>query len=347
MAYKAIENYPDKRIFFLSEMIHNPHVNKDLLENGIRFLMDTHGNPLINWDEVTNEDVVLIPAFGTTLETKEKLNEIGLLIAEYDTTCPFVAKVWNRSDKIAQRGFSLVVHGKPSHEETRATFSHAKDKAPAIIVKNLEETKQLAKYMLGELPEHDFYTDFEGRFSADFKLENLNKLGVVNQTTMLATETQEIANYLKGVLEQKFGGTDIKNHFADTRDTLCYATNDNQQATYALLNQANADLAIVVGGYNSSNTTHLVELCEEQLPTYFISSASKISDVNSITHFNIRQQKEITTNEFLAVNNKPLNIIITSGASCPDSMVETVIMKLKGCFKNTLAVEDVLKAALN
>ncbi len=346
MAYKAIENYPNKRIFFLSEMIHNPFVNQDLQEYGIQFLMDTYGNQLIEWDKISKNDVVLIPAFGTTIETKNKLNEIGLLVKEYDTTCPFVAKVWNRSKKIAKEDFALVVHGKPTHEETRATFSHAKANAPTIIVKNIEDTKKLAQYILGKLPENEFYKTYNGRFSENLKLSDLNKLGVVNQTTMLASETQAIANYLKQTLEQKFGQENIKKHFADTRDTLCYATNDNQQSTYKLLEEAKADLALIVGGYNSSNTTHLVELCENIVPSYFISSASKINSKNKISHFDIHKQNEIETHNYLPSKDN-VNIILTSGASCPDSMVEAVMMKILSFYKIEKNISEVLEESIS
>lgn len=345
MAYNAINNYPNKRIFFLSEMIHNPHVNKDLEENGVRFLMDTYGKQLIPWEKITKDDVVLIPAFGTTVEIKAKLDEIGLLIEEYNTTCPFVAKVWNRSADIAKKGFSLVVHGKPTHEETRATFSHAKENAPTIIIKDLDDAKKLGKFILGEFPEWVFYKSYKGMYSDNFDLKDLDKLGVVNQTTMLASETQDIANYLKEILEQKFGEQKIKQHFADTRDTLCYATNDNQQATFALLEESKADLAIVIGGYNSSNTTHLVELCEEKVPTYFISSAEAILSETSISYYNIHKRKESEKKNFLPQNN-PTNIIVTSGASCPDAMVEAVIMRLLELFENTKSVDEALKEVL-
>ncbi len=344
MAYKAIENYPDRQIYFLSEMIHNPHVNQDLQENGIKFIMNTYGEELIDWSEISKEDVVLIPAFGTTIEMKEKLDEIGLLVKEYDTTCPFVAKVWNRSEKIAKQGFSLVVHGKPKHEETRATFSHAKANAPTIVIKNIEEAKLLGELMLNE-DEESLLKKFKGRFSDGFKLKDLDKLGVVNQTTMLASETQEIASYLKGILEEKFDSKNIRDHFADTRDTLCYATNDNQQSTYALLNEANADMAIVVGGYNSSNTTHLLELCEQKVPSYFISSEKKIISENEITHFDIHEQKERVSNNYLP-EKEVVNIILTSGASCPDSMVEAVMNKVLTFFDNVKETDKVLKAAL-
>jgi len=345
-AYNAIEKYPDKRIFFLSEMIHNPIVNADLKEKGIDFLMDTKGNQLISWDTITQNDVVLIPAFGTTLKQKERLNKIGLLVEEYDTTCPFVSKVWNRSQKIAQKGFTIIVHGKPYHEETKATFSHAAANGATLIVKNMEETILLADFIQGKKPITQFWNYFKGRTSESFDPKiHLDKLGVVNQTTMLAEDTRGIAQFLKATLAKQFGIENIKEHFADTRDTLCYATNDNQTATYHLLEQANADIAFVIGGYNSSNTSHLVELCEEKMPTYFISSAKEIESETLINHFDLKSHSIKTTTNFLP--QSPCNIIITSGASCPDTLLEEVMMKLLSFYQTEVDVEMVLKQSLS
>ncbi len=345
IAYKTIENNPDKRIFLLSEMIHNPKVNEDLQNRGVRFLMDTSGNSLINWNELTKDDIVIIPAFGTTLEIQKKLNEIGIDPYEYNTTCPFVEKVWNRSSQLGRENFTIIIHGKHYHEETRATFSHSQVSGPSLIVRNMDETKFLAEVILGEKNSNDFYKFFEGKYSAGFDPEHhLNRIGVVNQTTMLATETQEIADLLKNTMIKKYGESEISLHFADTRDTLCYATYDNQEATYGLL-ESDADLAIVVGGYNSSNTSHLVELCEEKLPTYFISSADKIISNSLIHHFNIHSKSEIVTKNFIPSKEK-VGILLTSGASCPDSVVDDVLQKIHSFFPNVKAIEEVLKETL-
>lgn len=342
IAYKAIEENAGKRIFLLSEMIHNPEVNRNLIEHGIQFLMDTYGNQLIPFEELMPEDIVIIPAFGTTIEIEQLLIEKDIEVQKYNTTCPFVEKVWKRSYKLGADGYAVVIHGKARHEETRATFSHSSVSAPSVIVKDLEETKLLANFIKGEKPLTEFYKAFEGKYSENFEpAEHLNKLGVVNQTTMLATETQEIANYLKEVLIDKFGEENYKTHFADTRDTLCYATNDNQRATYALL-EAEADLAIVVGGYNSSNTSHIVELCEEKLPTYFINTADKILDEKTIKHFNLHTREETVTADFL-INKKPVNIILTCGASCPDALIENVMLKLLSYFNNIKPMEEVME----
>lgn len=327
IAYKTIEENPGKRIFLLSEMIHNPGVNADLQTNGIEFILDNFGNQIIDWDEITENDIVIIPAFGTTLETEEILRKRKIDTLKYNTTCPFVEKVWKKSDLLGKENFTVIIHGKAKHEETKATFSHAKANTPSVIIRNIEETKILSKIILAEIDKNEFYKYFDGKFSVGFDVEkDLIQIGVVNQTTMLASETQDIADCLKDTMIKKYGRENIDSHFADTRDTLCYATNDNQQATIELLKE-NVDLAIVVGGYNSSNTSHIVELLEEKFTTYFISNESKLISKNLIHHFDYSIKTEISTENFLP-EKEMIKIIITSGASCPDSVVEAVMLKL-------------------
>jgi 4-hydroxy-3-methylbut-2-enyl diphosphate reductase len=344
IAFRTIEENPDKRIFLLSEMIHNPQVNADLQQRGVQFLQDTYGKQLVSFESLTEDDVVIIPAFGATLDIEKKLNAIGIPTEKYNTTCPFVEKVWNRSEQIAKKEYTVVVHGKPAHEETRATFSHAAINTPTVVVNDMKDAILLSKYITGEKSAVDFNEEFKGRFSEGFDAsKHLQRIGVVNQTTMLASDTQSIADFLKQVMIKKFNLTEtsVEEHFADTRDTLCYATNDNQTAVYGLL-QAPADLAIVVGGYNSSNTSHLVELCEEKLPTYFINSEEKIISPNEILHYNFHTKKEITATNFLPAT-KPIKILLTSGASCPDALVEGVITKLASFFNAEKAMEALLE----
>ncbi len=331
IAYKTIEENKGKRIFLLSEMIHNPQVNEDLLQKGVRFLQDTNGNELIPLNTLTADDVVIIPAFGTTLELEAKIKEKGIDIQKYNTTCPFVEKVWNRSEQIAKKGYSILIHGKPKHEETRATFSHAASNTPSLILNDMEDTIVLGKIITGALPLSEFEKYFEGRYSPEFNpVIHLQKFGVVNQTTQLATDTQAISDYLKQIITEKYGLANLAEHFADTRDTLCYATNDNQSAVIGLLNTP-ADLAIVMGGKNSSNSSHLVELCERKLPTFFIDDVNKIISTNEIISTDWRTKKECTLHNFLP--NKPnVNILITSGASCPDTVVEAVIHKIASFY---------------
>jgi len=345
IAYKTIEENPDKRIFLLSEMIHNPGVNQDLKNLGVEFIMDTSGQQLINWEELTNEDIVIIPAFGTTLEIEEKLNELGIDPYQYNTTCPFVQRVWTRSAQLGKDDFTVIIHGKSYHEETRATFSHSNTNAKSLIIRDLNEAKQLASFILGEISEHEFYEIFKEKYSQGFDAKkDLEKVGVVNQTTMLATETQAISDLLKETMIKKYGLNEIKNHYADTRDTLCYATNDNQDATYGLL-EADADFAIVVGGYNSSNTSHIVEICEEKLTTYFISSERKIISDKIISHFDLEKRKEFQTENYIPQKDV-VTVLLTSGASCPDAVVERVLRRIHSFFKEAKGVDEIIESLL-
>ena len=342
ISFRTIDENPGRRIFLLSEMIHNPQVNADLQSRGVQFLQDTYGRQLIPFSSLNADDIVIIPAFGTTLEIEEKLRNIGIQTEKYNTTCPFVEKVWNRSSQIARNDYTIIVHGKPGHEETRATFSHAAAETPTVVVKDMAEAKTLANYIRGNLPSDSFYDVFKGQYSEGFDVNNdLDRIGVVNQTTMLASDTQAIADFLKQTMMEKYGLTEttIADRFADTRDTLCYATLDNQSAVTGLLDIP-ADLAIVVGGYNSSNTGHLVELCEEKMPTYFISSEEKIGSRHEILHYNFHEKQEVQTKDWLP-RHTPAKILISSGASCPDALVETVIRKLADYYGASGLIEKI------
>jgi len=322
-------------------MIHNQEVNNDLQSRGIQFIMDTDGTQFIPWEELKPEDIVIIPAFGTTLEIQKKLEEIGIEIQQYNTTCPFVEKVWKRSSKLGEDDHTIIIHGKHNHEETRATFSYSSKSAPSVIVKNIDETRTIGEVIKGNISKEEFYKLFEGRFSEGFDPDkHFDKVGVVNQTTMLATETQEIADYVKQVMVELYGVDSYKDHFADTRDTLCYATNDNQDATYGLL-EKDADLAIVVGGYNSSNTSHIVELCERKFPTYFINSEKEIISRNEINHFDYVNKEKKKHSNWLP-EEEPVSIVLTSGASCPDTLVDAVMLKVLDFFNDTKDVEKLV-----
>ncbi|HVZ97001.1 MAG TPA: 4-hydroxy-3-methylbut-2-enyl diphosphate reductase [Chitinophagaceae bacterium] len=344
ISFKTVEENPGKKIYLLSEMIHNPLVNDDLRKRGVQFLMDTSGNIIMPFSNVQPGDIVLIPAFGTTLEMEQQLRDKGIQIEKYNTTCPFVEKVWNRAEAIAKNNYSIVVHGKPQHEETKATFSHSAAHTPTVVVTDMNETIELGKYITGEKPAGNFYREFTGRYSKGFDAEkDLQRIGVVNQTTMLASDTQAIADYLKKVMIARYhlDEKNIAKHFADTRDTLCYATYENQSAVYELLNTP-AHFAIVVGGYNSSNTSHLVELCEEKYPTYFIRSADEIISSKEIHHYNLHKKEEVITLSYLP-EKKPVKILLTSGASCPDALVEQVIKKIMSFYKPTVSINEIMK----
>ena len=341
IAYRAIKENPEKRIYLLSQMIHNPAVNDDLTKIGIAFLQDTDGKQLISFESLKAEDIVIIPAFGTTLDIEDRLKIIGCDIQAYNTTCPFVEKVWNRSGKLGSQGHTIIIHGKAEHEETRATFSRSAAISPSLVIKDMEEAVYLGKIISGDIDQANFYPYFEGKYTTNFNPElDLVRIGVVNQTTMLATETESITAYLRSVLIEKFGAENIKNHMADTRDTLCYATNDNQTSTLSLMDNE-YDLAIVIGGYNSSNTTHLVEILESKFPTYFIKDESEIISKNEIHSFNIHQKFVEQRPSFLP-DLPHINIALTSGASCPDSLMDEVIQRILTLCEEDKSIEEVL-----
>ena len=342
ISYRALEENPDKRVFLLSQMIHNPEVNRDLEERGIRFIMDTDGTQFIPFDDLTPNDVVIIPAFGTTLEIEQLLSDKGIQVEQYNTTCPFVEKVWKRSAKLGNENYTVIIHGKAGHEETRATFSHSMSAAPSVVVRDMDEAIILGEVILGNRSVEDFYQIFDGKFSPGFDpAVDLTRVGVVNQTTMLASETQAIADYFKQVMSQKFSSGE---HFADTRDTLCYATNDNQEATYALLEEE-ADIAFVIGGYNSSNTSHIAELCERKFPTYFVNGPGEIKSSSEIHHYDHEAHSKKVSQNWLP-DNRPLTIILTSGASCPDTIVDQVMLKIISYIPETKDPEVVLEELL-
>ena len=343
IAFRIVEENPGKNIFLLSEMIHNPQVNNDLKNTGIRFLQDTKGKQLIPFDSLHASDIVITPAFGTSLEIDAILKSKGIHTEIYNTTCPFVEKVWNRSGQIAEKKFTVIIHGKPGHEETRATFSHAAAAGPAIVIRDMEEAILLSRFIRKENASGEFFELFKERCSSAFDpAKDLERIGVVNQTTMLASETQQIADFLKRAIHERSLGTNENpaDQFADTRDTLCYATNDNQSAVSGML-ETRAELAFVVGGYNSSNTSHLVELCEQKLPTYFIEGPEKMISEKEILHFDLHEHREKLSLDYLPVIN-PVRVLITSGASCPDAIVESVIKKICSFVKESRDTEELI-----
>lgn len=326
-AYRALEENKTKRVFLLSEMIHNEQVNSDLRRRGIEFLQTTHGEQLIPFETLTPEDVVIVPAFGTTVELFAKLEAVGINPQLYNATCPFVEKVWKRADQIGSEGFTIVIHGKEVHEETRATFSHAKRNAASVVIRDIAEAKLLASFIDGTRELSDFEGVFGARTSTGFDpAKHLARIGVVNQTTMLATDTLAISELLREAMLRRVGQGEISKHFADTRDTLCYATWDNQTAVRALLDSG-GDLAVVVGGYNSSNTSHLVELCEERVPTFYIRDESELLSAAEIQHFDWRAAKLQRTSNWLPLK-RPLEVLVTAGASCPDAIVDRVLARV-------------------
>ncbi len=343
IAYRTVEENPDRNIYLLSEMIHNPTVNEDLITKGVKFLFDTDGTERIPIESLSSDDIVIVPAFGTTLEIQEKLQKQGIDPYQYNTTCPFVEKVWKRGNQLGKKGYSLVVHGKHRHEETRATFSHSADHSPVVVVLNTAEAQILADIMTEDRPLEDFEKYFGHKSTDGFNpLKDLEFFGVINQTTMLATETQEVMDILKDASKKRFGEENVRNHFADTSDTLCYATNENQSATYALAD-ANPDLAIIVGGYNSSNTMHLVEILEHHCPSFHIRDASEFDSPDNITHFDQWKNEMKQTENWLPVGKEGLKIALTSGASCPDVLVDEVLLKILSFYDHTKTLDEVIE----
>lgn len=342
IAYRTVEENPDRRIFLLSEMIHNPSVNEDLQDRGVKFLFDTDGTERIPIESLNSRDIVIVPAFGTTVDIQQRLRKQGIDPYQYNTTCPFVEKVWNRGKQLGRKGYSLVIHGKDRHEETRATFSHSAQHSPVVVVLNPEEARILAAILTGERPESDFEEWFGHKSTPGFNpLRDLEQFGVINQTTMLATETQEVMSILKDAAATRFNEDKPEEHFADTSDTLCYATNENQSATYALAD-AQPDLSIVVGGYNSSNTMHLAEILEQHSPTYHIRDATEIRSEGEIDHFDQWKKEILTTSDWLPNQDSPISIALTSGASCPDILVDEVLLKILTFFPGSSEVDTVL-----
>jgi 4-hydroxy-3-methylbut-2-enyl diphosphate reductase len=341
IAFRTVAENPGKRIFLLGEMIHNPQVNEDLIAEGIQFLVDNHGTRLVDFSTLSSEDIVITPAFGTTIEMAAELAQLGVHLERYNTTCPFVEKVWKRSAELGNRGYTLVVHGKYLHEETRATFSHAAETGPVVVVRNRKEAELLAKYIRKELSDEQFEIDFASKYSPGFVASrDLRKIGVVNQTTMLASETQEIAAYLKDVVVGIYG----EEATTDTRDTLCYATNDNQNATIGVL-ESGAQLAVVVGGFNSSNTIQIATILGEKMPVYFVRNSDDFMSLEKAMVFNSKTLKEEEIAP-LILQQENLKIVVTSGASCPDKIVDHVIQRIIELRGETESIESALEGRI-
>lgn len=345
IAYRALAERGNRRVFLLSEMIHSPVVNEDLIRRGAQFLLTTSGTTLIPFSELSADDVVILPAFGISLEILRELEARGVDTQEYDTTCPFVERVWKKAKSLAADGFSLVVHGKHYHEETRATFSRSAILAPTIVVRDTREAEVLGECIRGRLDPVKILESFSGRYSEGYNpADHLRRIGVVNQTTMLAEDTLEVTAVLRDALVDRFGLDNIGQHFADTRDTLCYATSENQASAKALV-ASGGHVAVVVGGFKSSNTAHLAALCRSFVPTFHIESASDIFSPVEIRCLEPGEKRPQVVSGWLPALPVPategsaidrsavpgkLVILVTAGASTPDSAIESVIRRLVG-----------------
>jgi 4-hydroxy-3-methylbut-2-enyl diphosphate reductase len=371
-AYETVADNPGRRVFMLSELIHNPFVNEDLLNRGLRYLQTDKGLPLradgspangaddpdALWNQVTGEDLVIIPAFGATNEDKARLVKRGISIRENDATCMLVEKVWKAARRYAEEGFTVLIHGKSEHEETKATFSNASGYGPALMIRNLEHAKKLGAVLQasGSVRHELFETSFAGLYSEGFDPDvDLERIAVVNQTTLLRNETLRIIDYLRGVIVAKYGEEKAHEHIwsKGKGDTLCYATQVNQDALQKAVEKP-VDAALVVGGKNSSNTFQLFRVCEQRFGkrAHYIQSERNILSRERIRHYifphnlNHLPEKSEEVRPFLTQSNKPPRILLTGGASCPDGIIQQVIRRINSFFPQDAlrSVEKILDA---
>jgi len=323
LAYAARKVFPDRPLYILGEIIHNPEVNDQIRAMGIKFLTGSQKDA--DMEDLRPGDIVIIPAFGTDVATRRRLEEIGCQFV--DTTCGDVMSVWKRVRQYSREGVTSIIHGKAWHEETKATSSQARAYGSGhyLVVYNLEETDYVCRYIVHGGNKEEFLRKFAGAYSEGFDPDvHLEVIGVANQTTMLRGETEEVQRRLRNAMIQKYGEANLHRHFRYF-DTICGATQDRQDALEKLLEEP-LDLLLVIGGYNSSNTSHLAEMGEARLPTYFIKNASKLVSNKLIRHFNLQRQEEIETRDWLP--DGPVTVGITAGASCPNNLIEDVIRRL-------------------
>jgi 4-hydroxy-3-methylbut-2-en-1-yl diphosphate reductase len=322
LAYAARKVFPNQPIYILGEIIHNPEVNDQIRAMDIRFLSGKEKNADIR--DLGEGDVVIIPAFGTEVATRRQLEDKGCVFV--DTTCGDVMSVWKRIKQYSREAVTSIIHGKSWHEETKATSSQATaTNGHYLVVFTLAETDYVCNYIIRGGNKQEFLEKFKGAYSPGFDPDvHLNAIGVANQTTMLRGETEEVQRRLKKAIETKFGPENVDQHFRFF-DTICGATQDRQDALGKLLNEP-LDLLLVIGGYNSSNTSHLAEMGEAKLPTYFIKNAAKLISDKVIQHYDQHQHAEVETQNWLPAGD--VTVGITAGASCPNNLIEDVIRRL-------------------
>ncbi|WP_414663097.1 4-hydroxy-3-methylbut-2-enyl diphosphate reductase [Horticoccus sp. 23ND18S-11] len=363
-AYETLAENPGRRVFMLSELIHNPFVNEDLLRRGLRYLQTDKGTPYtvdgrastgaaseqLLWDTLTPEDIVIIPAFGATDEDKRQLVRKGIAVFHYDATCMLVEKVWKAARSYGREGYTVVIHGKHEHEETKATFSNTRRYAHAVIVRNLEEAEQLGGIIASDDPavRARFHTLFAGRYTPGFDVaQHLERIAVVNQTTLLMNETLAIIEHLREVYRRKFNDPQRVGG-SSRRDTLCYATQVNQDALSRALAEP-LDAAFVIGGRNSSNTYQLFRLCEQTLgdKAFFIQSEANITARDAVDHYvyvggshGHHERRALKLDE-----TRPRRVLITGGASCPDGIIQQVITRINSFFpsERLRSLDEVLR----
>jgi 4-hydroxy-3-methylbut-2-enyl diphosphate reductase len=335
LAYASRKVFPDNRIFLIGEIIHNPDVNFQLREMGIVSLPWKEMNE--SYDDLTEDDVVIVPAFGAPTEFMDKVEKRGCYVV--DTTCGDVMKVWRRVRGYAKDGITSIIHGKSNHEETRATASRALGEAKNghyLVVLTLADVDYVCTYLKNGGDKAAFLDRFKGDFSEGFDPDlHLKKIGVANQTTMLKTETEEIQHRLRNAITQRDGDATAFLMF----DTICGATQERQDALFEMLRKP-MDLLLVVGGYNSSNTAHLVEIAEPEVPTFFIRDSSRIRSLEEIVHYDLHHKEEKTSDySRLFSDARPVTVGITAGASCPNNLIEETLVKifeLRGISRETV-----------
>lgn len=338
LAYAARKVFADNKIFLIGEIIHNPEVNRQLTEMNIVSLPWKEMNE--QYDALTEDDVVIVPAFGAPTDFIDKIEEKGAAIV--DTTCGDVMKVWRRVRTYAKEGFTSIIHGKAGHEETRATASRAlgdDGTGHYIVVLTLADTQFLCDYIRGKVSSEALMERFGHAVSPGFDPDkHLTQVGVANQTTMLKSETEEIQRMVYRAVEDRDGDTKNFQFF----DTICGATQERQDALFEMLKH-HMDVLLVVGGYNSSNTTHLVEIGQEELPTFFIRNSDCIQSLEQIVHFDLEHKAEITSDYTNLLDlEKPVTIGVTAGASCPNNLIEATVIRafeLRGISKEELQAQ--------
>lgn len=325
-AYQTRKRYPDRRLFLAGEIIHNPHVNAKIRDMGITFLEP--GGSGFDYSQVLPEDVVILPAFGVTIDDVTTLKGRGCIVV--DTTCGSVLNVWKRVDKYARDGFTALIHGKYYHEETRATASQVL-KHPGgthLVVRNMDQARDVCDYIEGNgLPRDAFVEKFRVQASPHFDPDvHLARIGVANQTTMLARESLAIGAEVGMAMERRFGAVHREENFR-TFDTICSATQDRQDAVNALLDEP-LDVMVVIGGYNSSNTMSLAAICADTVRTYHISDAMCIDPAaGSIRHLPVGAHDEVAVEHWLA-SEGPLRIGLTAGASTPNNKIGDAVARI-------------------
>jgi 4-hydroxy-3-methylbut-2-enyl diphosphate reductase len=340
LAYASAKAYAGHNIYVLGEIIHNPEVNDQLREMGIKQLKETRG--VYDLDSLTQEDVVIVPAFGAEVKVLERLKEIGCY--KVDTTCGDVMSVWRRVRQYRDKGTTSIIHGKAWHEETKATVSQAISETGGthyLVVFTLDETDYVCEYIRKGGNKEEFLKKFEGAYSPGFDPDaHLVSVGVANQTTMMKNETEEVQNRFERAMSDRYGVLNLEQHFRKA-DTICGATQERQDALSEMLGVEKMNLLLVVGGYNSSNTSHLAEMGEAMLPTYFIKNSEKLISPTEISHYDQHQQQEKISHDWLPEGNVVVGI--TAGASCPNNLLEETIHRLyefRGVNVETLLPAD-------